>query len=109
MSRRAAGPIFFALAAAAGCGSPSPTPAVPPVEKAAPTFARDVAPILAANCASCHRPGQGTPFNLLTYADAQPRAVAIADATAGRFMPPWLPEPGEPAFVGERRLRPEDI
>lgn len=75
----------------------------------APTFVRDVAPILAANCASCHRPGQGAPFNLLSYADARPRAAEIAEATTERHMPPWLPEPVDPAFVGERRLRAEDI
>ena len=101
--------ILVGLMMAAGCGSPSPTPSVPPAAKAPPTFASDVAPILAAHCASCHRPGQGAPFNLLTYADAKPRAAAIADVTGRHVMPPWLPEPGEPSFVGERRLRPEDI
>jgi hypothetical protein len=44
------------------------------VDQAIPTFSKDVAPILAANCATCHRPGQGAPFNLLTYADAHARA-----------------------------------
>src|SRR6202030_2747816 len=31
------------------------------------TFTRDVAPILQAQCQSCHRPGQIGPFSLLTY------------------------------------------
>ncbi len=34
---------------------------------AAPTFARDVAPILHGNCAVCHRPGGAGPFSLLSY------------------------------------------
>jgi Flp pilus assembly protein TadD len=42
-----------------------------------PTFANDVAPILYKNCVTCHRPGQAAP---------------------------WLPEPGEFTFAGERRL-----
>ena len=37
---------------------------------AAPTFTRDVAPILYKHCAVCHHAGQVAPFSLLTYADA---------------------------------------
>ena len=70
----------------------------------APTFTRDVAPILFEHCLGCHRVGQSAPFPLTTYAEAQPRARAIADATASRRMPPWLPAHGQPPFVGERRL-----
>jgi Flp pilus assembly protein TadD/mono/diheme cytochrome c family protein len=73
------------------------------------TYVNDVAPILEANCVSCHRPGQGAPFHLLTYEDARSRADEIVDATADRHMPPWLPEPGSPPFVGERRLTSEQI
>ena len=49
---------------------------------AAPTFNKDVAPILFANCTSCHRPGDIAPMSLLTYKDARPWAKAIA--TQGR-------------------------
>jgi len=69
-----------------------------------PTFARDVAPIVFANCSSCHRPGGSATFSLLTYADVKNRARLIASVTARRFMPPWKPEPGAGAFVGARRL-----
>ena len=31
------------------------------------TFAEDVAPIVFAKCASCHRPGEAAPFSLLSY------------------------------------------
>ena len=34
----------------------------------APTFARDVAPILYSNCVSCHRPSEVAPFTLAAYA-----------------------------------------
>ena len=47
-----------------------------------PTFARDIAPILYANCASCHRPGEIAPMSLLTYAEARPWAQAIGRRVA---------------------------
>ena len=38
----------------------------------APTFAKDVAPILQKNCQSCHRPGEAAPFSMLTYEETRP-------------------------------------
>ncbi|MFO1054029.1 MAG: hypothetical protein U1F36_17575 [Planctomycetota bacterium] len=70
----------------------------------APTFTDHVAPIVFANCASCHRPGEAAPFPLLGYADVKKRAKMIARVTGERFMPPWHAAPGHLAFVGERRL-----
>src|SRR6202046_959004 len=69
-----------------------------------PTFNKDIAPILYANCATCHRPGEVAPFPLLNYQDASKRAALIAGAVSGRFMPPWKAEPGFGDFAGERRL-----
>jgi mono/diheme cytochrome c family protein len=71
---------------------------------AAPTFNKDIAPILFANCATCHRPGEVAPFSLLTYQDAAKRAALISGAVSGRFMPPWKAVPGYGDFTGERRL-----
>ncbi len=68
------------------------------------TFAQDIAPILYAECAGCHRDGGSAPFSLLTYADARERADRIARATAAGMMPPWLPESDGRTFVGERHL-----
>jgi hypothetical protein len=42
----------------------------------APTFNRDVLPILQRDCQSCHRLGQIAPMSLLTYKDARPWARA---------------------------------
>ena len=85
--------ILFGLAGLAAAAS-----------AAAPTFNQDIAPILYANCATCHRPGEVAPFPLLTYQDASKRAALIAGAVKGRFMPPWKAEPGFGDFAGERRL-----
>ena len=107
--RRAAGVAAAGLLAVA-CGTP---PAPEPPSEAAPaalapdgpvTFARHVAPIVFEHCAPCHRPGGSGPFPLLSHDDAARRARQIAEVTASRYMPPWLPEPGHGEFVGERRL-----
>jgi hypothetical protein len=74
-----------------------------------PTYSADIAPILNANCVSCHRPGQVAPFSLLTYSDAAKRATLLAEVTKGHYMPPWKPEPGFGEFKGERRLTPDQI
>jgi Flp pilus assembly protein TadD/mono/diheme cytochrome c family protein len=68
------------------------------------TFNKDVAPIIFAHCASCHRPGQIAPFSLLTYEDVKARADRIAVVAAQRLMPPWKPEFGKGEFLGQRRL-----
>ncbi len=78
---------------------------VTPVQvPARPTFAKDVAPILLSQCAGCHRPGQGAPFPLLSFASARPRAEKIARGVSMRHMPPWLPDASQPPFPDERRL-----
>src|SRR5262245_34942672 len=98
--------ILIAVLPAARCNRERPAPAA---ASRPPTFSRDVAPVLYERCAPCHRPGQSAPFSLLQYADVRPRAAAVAKATATRYMPPWLPDPGQPAMVGERVLTPDQI
>ncbi len=100
------------------------------------TFHEDIAPILFDNCASCHRPIEdrrlraerfgaqaastssasddplcvaGAPFSVLDYGSVFRYARAISSAVQRRAMPPWLPEPGHGEFVGERRLRDDQI
>jgi Flp pilus assembly protein TadD len=95
--------VFVApVAFSAGCNRTPPPPT--PV-----TFTRDVAPILYANCVTCHREGEVAPFPLFTYADAQAHGTEIAEETLARHMPPWLPEPGEFPIEGDRRLKASDI
>lgn len=73
------------------------------------TYARDIAPILDKNCASCHRPGETAPFSLLTYQQAQTWAQAIKYYTANRLMPPWKPVPGFGEFHDAKRLTDDEI
>lgn len=90
--------LLIACVTAGACGAAGPV-----------TFNKDVAPIVFANCASCHRPGGDAPFSLLTYADVARHATAIAEQTRARHMPPWLPEPGDVPISGVRRLSAEQI
>jgi WD40-like Beta Propeller Repeat len=68
------------------------------------TFTETIAPILYANCVTCHRPGEAAPFSLITYEEARMRATLMARATKSRYMPPWHVAQGYGEFVGERRL-----
>jgi tetratricopeptide (TPR) repeat protein/mono/diheme cytochrome c family protein len=81
-----------------------------PTSPEAVTYSADVAPLLVSQCAACHHPGGPTPFSLLTFEDAAPRAHAIADAVTRGAMPPWKPEPGYGGpFINERRLTADQI
>lgn len=73
------------------------------------TFQEHIALIMQNRCASCHRPGEAAPFALLAYEDAKKRANQIAEVTASRYMPPWLPEPGPLKFEGDRSLSEKEI
>lgn len=73
------------------------------------TYNRQIAPILYKNCTTCHHPGGGAPFSLLTYEDARRRGPQLVQVTESRFMPPWLPEHGYGDFADERRLTSEEI
>ncbi len=76
--------------------------------QAAGTYA-SVAPILQHQCASCHSPQGGAPFDLQSYDDAKQWSGQILEVTQSRYMPPWLPAPGKGEFVGERRLSDQEL
>ncbi|MEZ5331549.1 MAG: tetratricopeptide repeat protein [Thermoanaerobaculia bacterium] len=101
--RSSAGALTLLALVAAGARDPQRAP------ESVPTFARDVAPIVYANCAPCHQERGPGPFDLLSYGDVKRRARQIALVTGDRFMPPWQPENPPGTFHGERRLSPEEI
>src|SRR5688572_26614269 len=55
----------------------------------APTFTRDIVPVLQQKCQVCHRPGSIAPMSLLTYEDVKRYAARIKQRVAAREMPPW--------------------
>lgn len=98
------------LIVVAGCNQkPAETPAAIAHEPTAPTFAKDVAPIVFKNCSYCHRPNQTAPFQLLTYTDVSKRARQIGEVVTSRYMPPWLPAPGFNDFQHKRVLTDTEI
>ncbi len=52
------------------------------------TFTKDVQPILAKHCQSCHSPGQVAPISLLTYQATRPWAAKIKELVSAKKMPP---------------------
>lgn len=73
------------------------------------TFNRDVAPILFARCAECHRPGEIAPMSLLSYDDARPWAKTLRRVVAERSMPPWHADSSRVAYKNDRSLSQEEI
>lgn len=94
-------PLVLALAVA--------SPLIAQAPAAAPTFAADVAPIVYRNCAPCHRPGEATPFSLLSYDDVKRRAKLIASVTNEGYMPPWHARSEVAPFHEDRRLSDKDV
>jgi mono/diheme cytochrome c family protein len=108
MSRR----FVLCLLAIALCQSAIGLSQAPAVRGASPnaqasgavTFTETIAPIVYANCVTCHRPGEAAPFSLISYEDVAKRGALIAKVIEARYMPPWHAEPGYGEFIGERRL-----
>ncbi len=80
---------------------------VKPAATAAPTFYRDVLPILQQRCQSCHRPGEIAPQPFVTYEQTRPFAQAIRQAVAARKMPPWFADACCGRFRNDPSLSPQ--
>jgi hypothetical protein len=78
---------------------------------AAPTFSRDVAPILFGHCVNCHREGEiGAAVSLVSYAAAKPWAKSIKKQVRTRAMPPWPADPQHSVkFRNDARLTTQEI
>jgi peroxiredoxin len=99
-------PVPKAITTPIGCAIEYDGPAV--AKAGVVTYYKDVAPILAAHCSSCHRAGEVGPFSLTTYNQARRWASDIKEYSANRQMPPWMPTAGLP-MKGERKLAPAEI
>jgi hypothetical protein len=80
------------------------TPAQP-----APTFYKNILPILQERCQSCHRPGQIAPMPLVTYKQTRPFAPAIQHDVQMKMMPPWFAEPGIGHFSNDDSLTAQQV
>lgn len=91
-------PALFAFVAAAAFAANS-----------APTFTKDVAPILNRRCVECHRPGEVAPMSLTTYKEVRPWAKSIKERVVARSMPVWLADPHYGDFRNDRRMSDAEI
>jgi len=78
---------------------------------AAPTFTKDVAPILFKNCAKCHQAGElASRVPLLSYETVRPLAELIKQKVMTREMPPWPVDSARSLkFRNDARLSQQDI
>jgi hypothetical protein len=81
---------------------------VPPTESA-PTFSKDVAPIMYQKCVTCHRPGEIAPMSFITYQNVRPWARSIREKVLAREMPPWDADPQHGKFRNDRSLTEREI
>ena len=88
-----------------------PATSTPAAAGTAPTFSKQVAPILFEHCAKCHQPGEiASSVSFLSYEQARPWARAIREKVLLREMPPWPPDPhASLTFRNDLRLSSEDI
>jgi len=73
------------------------------------TFYKDIQPLVHTKCTSCHRPGGGAPFSLITYEDVSKRSEFVKKVIASRYMPPWRADDHYTDFSNKRSLTDEEI
>jgi hypothetical protein len=73
------------------------------------TWTREIAPIVEARCASCHRVGGTSTIALDTYQQARPWAAAIKEEVLTRRMPKWYAARGYGDFANDPSLSPFEI
>src|SRR5262245_288127 len=74
-----------------------------------PTFKKDVAAILYAQCVICHRAGEVAPMSLITYKEVRPWAKAIRGKVQSREMPPWGADRQYGKFRNDNSLTQKEI
>ena len=93
--------LLFAVVALVGLGIPLAALAATRGSEPAPSFERDVAPIMQAKCEGCHRIGGIAPFAFRTRQDVKDWAPVIGTAVRSGLMPPWPPGADSPQYVGQ--------
>ncbi len=89
-------------------GTPVTYPARDKNLQAGVSYANDVAPILAENCATCHRDGGIAPFALDSYAMAQGWSPMIREVLMTKRMPPAQLDPHVGEFSNDYNLSNEE-
>lgn len=112
--------VFLAIALLPACfySTESPLPAdfatceappAPGVAPAAPTYYRDVKPIVDRKCAGCHIADGVAPFPLTTYAEVELHKHQAQWAVEHGIMPPWQPADCCSDYRDDRSLSADEI
>lgn len=72
------------------------------------TYTRDIAPILAEKCVSCHTKGGIGPFSMSSYRKVAGWSDMIAEVIMTRQMPPWQADPEIGEFSNDCSLQPDE-
>ena len=73
------------------------------------TYVDDVAPLLAANCVVCHRPGGIGPWAMTGYDMVRGFAPMIREVIRTKRMPPWHADPLHGQFANDRSLTADEV
>lgn len=66
-----------------------------------PDFAKDVAPIIEANCRECHQKGGVAPWSMDSHKQVAGRGAMIREVIRTRAMPPWDADPAHGTFAND--------
>ena len=72
------------------------------------TYTKNIAPILAKNCVSCHTKGGLGPFSMSSYRKVAGWSDMIAEVIMTKQMPPWHADPDIGEFSNDCSLSPEE-
>jgi hypothetical protein len=72
------------------------------------SYSKQIAPLLADNCVTCHRAGGIGPFAMTSHAIVQGFSPMIREVIRTRRMPPWHADPHVGTFEGDRSLTLEE-
>jgi len=73
------------------------------------TFNKEIAPIIRAKCATCHKPNEAAPFSLMSYEDVVKRTSFIREVVQSKYMPPWKADKHYVEYSNDRSLTQEEI
>ena len=79
------------------------------LSEGAPTYYRNVLPVLQKHCEVCHRTGGIAPVSFANYEMAGRYAAAIRLVTENKSMPPWFAVPGIGRFSNDPSLSSTEI
>ena len=84
-------------------------PAISYVTTAVPSYVADIAPILADNCATCHREGGIAPFAMDSHTMVQGWSPMIREVLMTKRMPPGQIDGHIGEFINDRLITDEEV